>query len=781
MKKNTQRWWDIPAAIFLIGALFSAAVRLHLTNWTEHLGRMELIVLIGAVFGFALAKSIFSGRTTFLMGLVYSVFVIPWQLGLIMPGQDWPERMNILYARIWYAVADFLANKPVTDPILFLSTMMILYWFASLLSAYRLVRHANPWLSLLSLGGMLLVIEYTMEMYRFTSVRGGIYSFFYLVFCLLLLGRIYFMRSRKEWETRGGTIEMEVGYDLGRGVAVTALVVALLAWNTPRIINLFDSNNPARERVTQNWQAFRDRISKAVNSLRSPENLVVEGYGSSLSLGTGGSLTNEEVFIVRPEGQRLTTRMYWAARTYDQYLNGQWQSTLGESVQIGPSDLPLRYPAWRMRREVQFTFVTRTPLLRTLYFASEPLNISRTAQAIIEEAEDGAMDLNAIVMDPPLKAGDPYTIRATLPSPTILGLREAGEDYPEWVKERYLQMPPNFSQRVIEQAQQIAGSEPTPYDKALAITQYLRRTISYTETVPEPPRNRDPLEWFLFDQRAGFCNYYASAEVMMLRALGVPARLVAGYAEGTWDPEQRIYRVLARDSHAWPEVYFPGVGWVAFEPTVSQPQVTYPEGNPTSGAAQLMQDGPLLEPTTDPMMMLGEQRAEQIDTQFDNISLGEALLSRFSGWTLVLMAVALLTVVLVFLEMRRRQTQDLPLPSWLEKTMDERGIRTPGWLRMWSRRSLRTPMENLFANVTWMLRVWGQKLDPALTPAEQVDTLVRVVPGVRAQAMALLDEYHRAMYSQYPANLNRAKQAVAELRSIGYRNWIMHLVGLEPQ
>ncbi len=121
----------------------------------------------------------------------------------------------------------------------------------------------------------------------------------------------------------------------------------------------------------------------------------------------------------------------------------------------------------------------------------------------------------------------------------------------------------------------------------------------------------------------------------------------------------------------------------------------------------------------------------------------------------------------------------MPLPNWLEKVFDERGLRTPGWLRMWARRALRTPMENLFANVSFMLRVWGQRVDPANTPAEQVAILVNIVPGVEDQALALLEEYQRAMYSPYPANLFRAKQAVAKIRSIGYRNWVMRLVGLE--
>ncbi len=746
------------------------------TTWTENLERITFVLILGAVIGFALGKSIFPGRLTFALGFAYSLFVIPWQLGLLVPVVDWPQRMTILYARMWYAVTDFIHNNPVKDPILFLATMMILYWFASLLAAYRLVRRANPWLPLLSLGGMILVIEYTVEMYRSAvSPPGTIYSLLFLIFCLLLLGRIYFLRSRKDWEERGGTIEMEVGYDLGRGVVVAAVVVALLAWNTPRIINFFDYRNPARERVTESWQAFRDRISKAVNSLRSSSPVEVESYGSNMFLGTGGNQSEQVQFYVRPDNGRQPNHMYWAARTYDDYQNGQWQTSIADTQPIGPTNPNITYPTWAMRPQVQFTFISNIPLLRTLYYTNEPVTISRASQAIVSVAKDGTMDLNTIVLDPPLKAGEQYTIRSEVPDPTVLALREAGTDYPDWIKQRYLQMPTNFSPRVIDLARQIAGEEKNPYDKTMAITQYLRRTITYSVTVPEPPRNREPLEWFLFDLRAGFCNYYASAEVMMLRSLGVPARLVVGYAEGTWDPNQSIYTVLGKDSHAWPEVYFPKLGWIPFEPTVSQPLTSYPQGSPSDANTS---SGPVgaQEPTIDPHQF--ERGPSMIEEQNLNANRRNSL-QQTARTGIPILVGGLLVATLVLLEIRRRRTQDLPLASWLEKVLDERGLRTPDWLRMWSRRALRTPMENLFSSVSAMLRFWGQKVDPAFTPAEQVAMLVTVVPGVRDQALTLLDEYQRAMYSPYPADLFRAKQAVSQIRSIGFRNWVMRLVGLE--
>ena len=271
MKTKTPRWWDLPSAILLICALMSAAIRLHVTNWTENLGQVEFIVLIAAVLGLALGKSKFGGKVTFLLGLAYTLFVLPWQLGLLVPQSEWLVRLNTIYARIWFATADVIHNQPVKDSVLFITAMYALYWFAGLLAGYGLTRRGNPWVPLFSLGMMVLVIEYVVEMYHYVKVTGGTYSFLFLFFSLLLLGRLYFLRSRREWEQRGGTVELEVGYDLGRGVLVSALVLALLAWNAPGLINVFATNDPTRERISKEWQAIRDRNQQSHQYPEKPQ------------------------------------------------------------------------------------------------------------------------------------------------------------------------------------------------------------------------------------------------------------------------------------------------------------------------------------------------------------------------------------------------------------------------------------------------------------------------------------------------------------------------------
>jgi hypothetical protein len=109
---------------------------------------------------------------------------------------------------------------------------------------------------------------------------------------------------------------------------------------------------------------------------------------------------------------------------------------------------------------------------------------------------------------------------------------------------------------------------------AAALEAYLR-TFPVDTKIPPAPSNRDSVAYFLFDAGRGYFDYHASAMVVMLRSLGVPARMTVGYVTRPQDrePDTNIYRVTDANSFAWPEVYFPGLGWVEFNPTPSEPRI----------------------------------------------------------------------------------------------------------------------------------------------------------------------------------------------------------------
>ena len=123
-----------------------------------------------------------------------------------------------------------------------------------------------------------------------------------------------------------------------------------------------------------------------------------------------------------------------------------------------------------------------------------------------------------------------------------------------------------------ELAREIVAAKPNPYDKAKAIENYLR-TYPYDLEVSAPPEDQDVADYFLFDLKRGYCDYYATAMVVLARSSGIPARFVSGYSPGSYDAPNARYVVRELNAHSWAEIYFPEIGWVEFEPTASEPEI----------------------------------------------------------------------------------------------------------------------------------------------------------------------------------------------------------------
>ncbi len=165
------------------------------------------------------------------------------------------------------------------------------------------------------------------------------------------------------------------------------------------------------------------------------------------------------------------------------------------------------------------------------------------------------------------EAGDPYQLTASVSSAEPDDLRTAGEEYAPWLWARYTQLPPDTPPRVAELARSITGGAETPYDKAAAVEEYLKTNYNYNLTIDPPPFGADGVDHFLFESGQGYSEYFGSAMTVLMRSLGVPSRMTTGYTTGNLADGSHIYVVTDRHSHGWTEVFFPGYGWIPFEPT----------------------------------------------------------------------------------------------------------------------------------------------------------------------------------------------------------------------
>ncbi len=771
------RWWDLPAAVLLLAALFTAASRLIITDWVEHLNILHLWTFCGALAGLALGQSRFSPRRVILFALSYGLFIIFWRLGLTLECDIdvlWTERLVILASRLTGALGQLARREAVQDPLLFLLWMAALFWALSVHAGYTLTRHAHPWRATLPTALTLLIIQNSdpYETARIWSLAA------YLFFSLLLLARLTYLRHRVRWQQTRARIPPLAALDFTQAVLLASVLLILLAWLIPVLTDALPAVRDKWQETTRPWfTAVRDVLDRAFASLRRTAVLTVaDHYGDSLSLSRGSQLTDALVLTVQGPPSSGTSRYYWRARVYDHYAGGRWSSVAYSVTRsLDPTDPGLTFAddveLSAGRRTITFTFTSAVPMA-TLYAASQPRWVSLPAQADLAHHPDGSADLAVLRVAPPLRAGDTYQARSSLCTVTVAQLRAAGTDYPAWVTDRYLQLPPTITPRTWELARRIAAGMDNPYDIAAAVTGYLRATIRYTETIPAPPVDeeggQEPLDWFLFDLQQGFCNYYASAEVILLRSLGIPARLAVGFAEGERQDWSNAYLVRQRDAHAWPEVYFPGLGWVEFEPTVSQSPINRPLGESRPDTASA---GFTTPPGEDITGDLNDELDKLLAADEDMLAEPSSTAATSSGKIAVfwIALLALASISVAFLYRSRRRGGLPPLPVLLEAGYRRFDLQPPAVLRRWTIRASLSPLARAYQELNRALARLGDSPAPAATPAERAAALTRLLPAAAEPAQQLVAEYHIAVYSPRSGDHYVARQAGRTIRRLSWR------------
>ncbi len=776
MDRRASRWWDLPAALLLAAALLTASGRLVATEWVDHLDLVRTLALIGMGAGLALGQSAFHPALVALFALLYGSFFVPWQLvtNLSPLSEDalWSDRLIVLGNRLLYALRQVAAQKPVQDPALFLFGMAVLSWVLSVHAGYTLTRRARPWHIILPTG-LVTMLVHTSDPYR---PRGIWYLAGYLLFSLLLLARLTFLQLRGRWEDDQARIPPLISLDLSYVIVLITVALILLAWTVPTMADVLPAARRIWERATDPWEERADNLFASLER-RGATVTAVDYYSDNFPLGLGRELSDALVASVQAPPDSAYSRYYWRARVYDQYQEGGWTTaalTGTERVSGTAYDFPLA--ELEGRRTITAAFTSPEPLI-TLYAPPQPLWVSQPVEVDLAENPDGTVDVAALHAKPPVGAGQTYLVRSSISAVTVAQLREAGTDYPDWVMDRYLEVPAAITPRTRALAEGIAEGSENPYETASAVTRYLRDTIRYSEVITGTPSpDQDPLDWFLFDVKVGFCNYYASSEVILLRLLGIPARLAVGFGAGERQVGTNTYLVYERNAHAWPEVYFPGFGWIEFEPTVSEDPLIRPLGD--VGAED---EGDSVPPGGDTEDRWRERLAEL--EGLDEIGPGEGgpvpspgLLDRLrsSYWLVAIVVVG----ILVVLSWQARRRISLPVPVLLERGTRRIGWTPPAFLRRWARRALLNPLEKAYVEVDQALLRLGLSPQPADTPAERAAALAHVLPAASAPVSRLLAEYEHATYSPRRAgSIHQAREAARTIRRLSWVAKLRRLVG----
>ncbi|AGB38261.1 transglutaminase TgpA family protein [Natronococcus occultus] len=248
-------------------------------------------------------------------------------------------------------------------------------------------------------------------------------------------------------------------------------------------------------------------------------------------------------------------RSYWRTGVYDRFAGDEWVRSGPLSEYDGSIDGP---PG---EGETVTQRVTAETELGVLPGAAQQVELEGPPTRHAEVSSHGQPQPADTLV-----AGDEYAVESVVVDPDPDELRAAGTDDPEHVTEDhdYLQLPEDTSDEFEARAAELTADADTRYDAAVAIEDYLRSSKSYSLDVEQPPGN--VAEEFLFEMDEGYCVYFATSMVQLLRAEEIPARYATGYTEGQ-EIDDGEYVVRGLDAHAWVEVYFPDHGWVAFEPT----------------------------------------------------------------------------------------------------------------------------------------------------------------------------------------------------------------------
>jgi hypothetical protein len=402
---------------------------------------------------------------------------------------------------------------------------------------------------------------------------------------LLLMGIWNYKEHTKLWERKRVDYSDSIRYDVGQAVIFLTIVIGAVTFVTPSISwREVRDYLRERDRASQNEAAdllgIQPQRAAGQNVARQrpslPRDHLLSG-GAALSQDVVMRIrTGELPPIASPSFTANAPRYYWRSTTYDIYVGAGWitSTPVPQRYQANTPLIPGLLTGYKaLHLDVEMVQPEgRIFWSGILFSADAPMRVDWRVRPQSDLFADQATLLQADIFAAASQARA-YKAEAYVPRVTVEELRLASTNYSEEILNRYLRLPDSVPERVHHLAREITEDKTNPYDSAKAIEAYLRENYPYDLEVPAPPENRDVADYFLFDLKKGYCDYYATAMVVLARSRGIPARFVSGYSSGSYDAANAEYIVHELNAHSWVEVYFPEIGWVEFEPTASQPEV----------------------------------------------------------------------------------------------------------------------------------------------------------------------------------------------------------------
>lgn len=588
-------WEDWLTLVPALIAFLAVAVSIQNADWVRNFPPLVPTVLCALLIGMIAARVRVPAVVVHPIALALGAGVVVLAVQGYADGVTFSERLHDFQARMmeWFAVVR--ANDISNDNLPFVTLVHSVGFLAVYMGSYVIYRWHNPWIALLPAAIVLLANTAFLD-----GQPSGAFVIF-LFGAILLVARLHLQQSQARWKRQGIEYPDFISVNAVQLATVVAVGLMLVAWLVPlgtqaRVVE------GAYDAVTAPFKGNSDRFVRLFHNIDSRKGADLHSFGSTLPIQGNVKLGTKIIAEAKASSPGLLR-----ATSYEVYTGAGWKAADRDTERVDGGTVAaspdiLQYGE-RTQAPLQVTVLDDTGTILT---PGMPLGTNR--DVTIETPEGFRGDIEQIKLRRGLSEGDTYNALGSLSTASAEQLAAAGTEYPDWVSGRYLQLPDDLPDRVGEEARRVAGAG-SAYEQAAAIEAYLR-TFPYNLDVASAPPRQDVVDYFLFDLKQGYFDFHASAMAVMLRTLGIPARLAVGYALDADDATDGTYKVRKDDAYSWVEVWFPDYGWIEFNPTPDRPgggaTTTTPmdtSGFPTDGFEDLGLDE--LYPEADPNLVPG--------------------------------------------------------------------------------------------------------------------------------------------------------------------------------
>jgi transglutaminase-like putative cysteine protease len=605
---------------------------------------ITIVSVLAIVASLLLARSGLSMLAAWPLAVVAGALVVFWQtLELVGPG-NLEQRLDSIYFRFetWFDLA--FHGGVSNDSLPFNVLVLCLTWLGVFLFGWSVFRWQNAWIGLIP-GGVTLFLDMALVG---DDLGGSV--LLYMLFGLLLVMRTNLMSRIRSWRRSATTYPPLLSLSFLNFSTWAVLLLITGAWLAP--VGPFATPAPV-ETLVRGVEEIGVNFVRLSGPLQVKRVVPVHNYTGVLPFQGSINLGDREVMTVRVNDTAISGLVRLRGAVYDKYAGGGWEASERTNVSLPQyleEDLQAQIDSGEVKGRIIPLTVTveRKSVVGTVLFSPGEAVTASTRELQIELAGPGyelipirlpgggegladeeilkgvvqdrlgaeVVGVNAVrdpiegevevgivrgsgealpdvlVARPPARIGEgrSYNVAGFIPIIPAEELQQATEDDPAWIRQVYLQLPEDLPERIKTRASEIAASGETRYDKAVLLQQYLR-VLPVDFDIRDTPPGRDTVDYFLFDSQRGYFDYHSSAMAVMLRSLGIPARLAVGFVVDDSDKELEsgAYKIRDRSSYAWTEVYFPGHGWVAFNPSPDRPEdlnptIVEPLDEPTGAA-----------------------------------------------------------------------------------------------------------------------------------------------------------------------------------------------------